>query len=256
MIAAGRLAQNPISKALGRDPQTMVDLSEEMAALADRLGPPPAGGARALQFLSARSGEGASTVARAFADAVSRRQNAKGVWLIELDVLAGAQGEAVATAPDTYGALGAPVRASPDNTSFFEVQPQNRNADGRPWPASTYLAAYPVGGRRFWVTRFRRDALKAGQQVRVVGAPDYWRSLRAHADWIIVDAPAAERSRSALAIAPHMDGTVLVVDAEGDDVAAAALVRDQIAAAGGRCVGMVLNRAGAQAPGFLRRFTP
>lgn len=234
----------------------MVDLSEEMAALADRLGPPPPGGARAIQFLSARTGEGASTVARAFADAVSRRPNGRGVWLIELDVLSGVQGEAVATDPQTFGQLGAPVRASPNRSSFFEVQPQSRGPDGRPWPASTYLAAYPVGDRRFWVTRFRRDALKPGQQVRVIGTPDYWRSLRAHADWIVVDAPAAERSRSALAVAPHMDGTVLVVDAEGDDVAAAALVRDQIAAAGGRCVGMVLNRAGDPAPGFIRRFAP
>lgn len=127
----------------------MVDLSEEMAALADRLGPPPAGEARAIQFLSARSGEGASTIARAFADAVAYRPNAKGVWLIELDVLSGAQGEAVATDPETYGALGAPVRASPNRSSFFEVQPQSRGPDGRPWPASTYLAAYPVGSRRF-----------------------------------------------------------------------------------------------------------
>lgn len=234
----------------------MVDLSEEMAALADRLGPPPSGGARALQFLAARSGEGTSTVARAFADTVSRRPGAKGVWLVELDVLSGAQGEAVATDPETYGALGAPVRASPDQTSFFEVQPQTRGGDGRPWPASGYLAAYPVGGRRFWVTRFRRDALTPGQQVRVIGAPDYWTSLRAHADWIVVDAPAAERSRSALAVAPHMDGTVLVVDAESEDPTSAALVRDQIGAAGGRCVGMILNRARREAPGFIRRFAP
>jgi hypothetical protein len=231
-----------------------VDLSDEMAALADRLGPPPPGGARALQFLAARSGEGTSTVARAFADALSRRPGAKGVWLIELDLLSGAQGEAVATDPDSYGALGAPVRASPDQSVFFDVQPQTVGADGRAWPPAGYLAAYPLGGRRFWVTRFRVDALRPGQQVRVTDAPDYWRVMRAHADWIVVDAPAAERSRAALAVAPHMDATVLVVDAEGDDPAATALVRDQIQAAGGRCLGAVLNRAPKPPPGFLRRF--
>ena len=232
----------------------MVDLSEEMAALADRLGPPPTSGARALQFLSARTGEGCSTVARAFADEVSRRHGARGVWLVELDLLSGAQGEAVATDPERYGVLGAPVRASPDQTAFFEVQPQTIGGNGEPWLPAGYLSAYPIGGRRFWVTRFRTDALKPGQQVRVTGAPDYWRSLREHADWIVVDAPAAERSRSALSVAPHMDATVLVVDAEAADSAAAALVRDQITAVGGRCLGVVLNRAPRPAPGFVKRF--
>ena len=234
----------------------MVDLSEEMAELAERLGPPPAGGARAIQFLAARSGEGTSAVSRAFADVVSRRAGAKGVWLVELDLLSGAQGEAVATDPETYGALGAPVRASPDASAFFDVQPATRAADGGAWPAASYLSAYPVGGRRLWVTRFRKDALRGGQQVRVTDAPDYWRSLRTHADWIVVDAPAAERSRAALSVAPHMDGTVLVVDAGGDDPAAVAMVRDQIAAVGGRCVGVVLNRARGEAPAFIRRFAP
>lgn len=234
----------------------MVDLSEEMAELAERLGPPPAGSARAIQFLAAHSGEGTSTVARAFADLVSRRSGARGVWLVELDLLSGAQGEAVATEPEIYGALGAPVRASPDQTAFYDVQPATRAADGRPWPPASYLSAYPVGGRRFWVTRFRKDALRGGQQVRVTDSPDYWTGLRAHAEWIVVDAPAAERSRAALSVAPHMDGTVLVVDAGGDDPAAVAMVRDQVTAVGGRCVGVVLNRATREAPAFIRRFAP
>jgi hypothetical protein len=233
-----------------------VNLSDEMAALAERLGPPPPGGARAVQFLSARSGEGASTVARAFADTVSRRGGKKGVWLVELDLLAGAQGEAIALDPHRYGPLGAPVRASPDQSAFFEVLPESRTADGRPWPAASYLAAYPVGDRRFWVTRLRKDALRVDQQVRVIDTPDYWQALRQHADWIVVDAPAAERSRAALSVAPHMDGTLLVVDAGGDDPASVAMVRDQIAAVGGRCIGVVLNRASQEAPAFLRRFGP
>ena len=238
---------------LRRRPRTPVDLSDELRDLVERLGDPAPEGGRAIQFVSARSGEGASTVARAFARAAAGRGD-RGVWLVELDVMAGAQFEAFADG--AYGALGEPGRASPDDSAFFQVVPPVHEA-GAPTPeAASYLEAWPLAADKFWVTRFKRERLRPGQSVRLTGAGDYWRALRPFADLIVVDAPAAERSRAAAAVAPHMDSTVLVVAADNDDPSGPALLRDGLKAVGGRCAGMILNRAPRRAPRFLRALAP
>ncbi|MFT4253393.1 MAG: sugar kinase, partial [Caulobacter sp.] len=51
----------------------MVDLNVEMAELWGSLGAPAAGRAHVVQFVSARRGEGTSTVAREFARFASKR---------------------------------------------------------------------------------------------------------------------------------------------------------------------------------------
>lgn len=235
----------------------MVDLSSEMATLAAGLsaatGVRPGVSGRVVQFVSAERGEGVSTVAREFARLLSQ-QAKKGVWLIELDLLRGEQYAALAADPERYGFLGRSVRASPDGSMFFQIQPPVRGVDGRPWPDARYLGAFPVGGRRWWVTRFRREALRPGQTAQITASPTYWDALRKHADWVIVDAPAAERSRAALAAAPFMDANVLVVAAENGDVEKAPALRDAITGVGGRCAGVFLNQVRVETPPFLRKF--
>ena len=110
-----------------------------------------------------------------------------------------------------------------------------------------------MGSAPFWVTRFRADALRPPQTVEVIASGDYWRALRRHADLIVVDAPAFDRSAAAVTVAPLMDETILVVAADQPDVAAPARLRDAITDAGGRCAGLFLNRVDLPpAPGFLR----
>lgn len=236
--------------------EPMVDLTEEMAELAASLsatlGPVTGRRGRVLQFVSAERGEGTSTIAREFAHLVSQTSK-KGVWLVELDLLRGDQYASIASAPERFGFIGRPVRASPDGSMFFQIQPPVRGVDGRAWPDSRYLGAYPVGGRRWWVTRFRREGLRSGQSVNLVPSPSYWEALRKHADWIIIDAPAAERSRAALSAAPFVDANVLVVAAESSDTAKAPMLRDAITSVGGHCAGVFLNQVQVETPGFLRR---
>ncbi len=221
-------------------PARTVDLSAEMRCLVERLGAPGPDGGRAVQFVSARSGEGASTVARAFAEAAAA--DGLRTWLVELDVLAGVQAQALAASP--HGPLGPSVRASPDGSLFFDVTPAS---------SLELLEAHRLREAPLWVTRFRREALPAGAKVRITGSGAYWAALRANADLVVVDAPAAERSRAAAAVAPHMDATVIVVAADGDDRTGPSLLRDGIVAVGGRCAGAVLNRAPRTPPAFLRR---
>jgi Mrp family chromosome partitioning ATPase len=80
----------------------------------------------------------------------------------------------------------------------------------------------------------------------------YWNALRRHADVVAVDSPAADRSTTALTLAPFMDATVLVVSANGSDVRKTTALRDGVIAAGGRCAGIVFNRAELEPPAFLK----
>jgi len=229
----------------------MVDLTSEMAQLWASLRAPPKGQGRAIQFIAARGGEGTSSVAREFARyAVQHVRRA--VWLVDLDLMHSPQNDVIAAQSGRYGQLGRQTAASPDGSTFFTVRPPLRGADGKPAGDAQYLIAYPVGGPRLWVTRFRRELLQPGQSVHVLSKADYWNALRRHVDLIVIDSPAAERSSAGLTISPFMDVSVLVVAADQGDVAAPSALKDSIVAAGGRCAGLVFNRASARAPAFLR----
>lgn len=233
----------------------MVDLNAEMADLWASLGAPAPGRARAVQFVAARKGEGTSTVARQFARFASRRAG-RSVWLVDLDLFSSPQHAAIAADPEHYGKLGGVVSASPDGSAFFTVRPPLTNAEGQPMPDARYLVAHQVAGQRFWVTRFRSEALKGRQSVHVLPSNDYWAALRKHSDLIVVDCPSSDRSQSALTVAPYMDQTVLVVSAEQPDVRQPAQLRDAITGAGGRVAGVFFNRAEVEPPAFLRAILP
>ena len=233
----------------------MVDLSGEMAELCGRLSAVPGGPGRVLQFVAADAGEGVSTVAREFARFTAQTAR-RGVWLVELDLFKGEHHAVLRADPQRYGALGEPTRASPNETCFFSVDPKLQGVDGRAWPDVRYLDAHPVGQLRWWITRFRRESLKPGQDVRILNTPGYWNTLRAHADWVVIDAPALSRSPAALAIAPLADANVLVVSGERRDVEGPQRLKTALAEAGGRCAGLVFNRAPAAPPRFLSQFLP
>lgn len=233
----------------------MVDLNAEMADLWASLGAPAPGRSRAVQFIAARKGEGTSTVAREFARFAAKRAG-RSVWLIDLDLFSSHQHAAIGANPERYGALGATVSASPDGTAFFTVQPPLRNEQGEATPDARYLVAHAVGGARWWVTRFRGDALRGRQTVHILPSGDYWRTMRRYADLIVVDCSSADRSQAGLTVAPFMDQTVMVVASDQPDVRQPAQLRDAITGAGGRVAGVFFNRAAFEPPAFLKAILP
>ena len=229
----------------------MVDLSAEMAELWASFGLSAAGRARIIEFIGASGGEGTSTVAREFALHAAQVEGRR-VWLVDLDLMGQTQTEALSADPVRHGDVGPGAVATPDGSMFFTVQPPLKRPDGRVWPDGRYIRAHGVGGSDLWVTHFRRDALRGRQAVHVLPAPDYWNALRRHADLIVVDAPAAERSHAGLTVAPNMDAVVLVVAADHADTRGPAYLRDAVAEAGGHCAGVFVNRVRVGAPRFLR----
>ena len=233
----------------------MVDLSGEMGGLWASLGASAPGTSRVIQFVSAHKGEGASTVARELCRFVAGRAG-KTVWLVDLDLQDSPQAAAIAADPGLYGGLGKPVRACPDSRCFVTVRPPQKQADGDLVPDSRYVVAYQVGQHRWWVTRFRQEALRGPQASSILPSADYWTSLRQHADLVVIDSPAADRSETALSLAPFIDETILVVAADQPDLQGPARLRDDIARRGGRCSGVFYNRAQIAPPSFLGRLAP
>jgi len=232
----------------------MVDLTSEMAGLWAALGSAPAHRGRVIQFACANSGEGASTVAREFARLAAVRAR-KPVWLIDADLAQPSQQEAVAGEPERFGRLGAAASSSPNGSSFFAVSPPVMGRDRKPIAPARLMTARPCLGGRLWITRFRADVLRSGQRAEPLPDPRYWDAMRKHADTVVIDAPAADRSDLCITLAPYVDATVLIVAAESTAANEPVILRDEIESVGGRIAGVVVNRSTYSPPAFLRRLT-
>ncbi len=91
------------------------------------------------------------------------------------------------------------------------------------------------------------DAVEPGLWPRLL--PD----LRTAFDLVLIDSPALETSYDAIALAPAVDCSILVVAAETTATAAVRALRDRIFEAGGAIAGMILNRRRERLPHLLRR---
>ncbi|MFT4076065.1 MAG: transcriptional regulator [Asticcacaulis sp.] len=219
----------------------MVDLTREMADLMSALGRPQSKKGRALMFVSAYGGEGVSTVAREYARCEAAFAK-KPIWLVDADLAAQGQMQALTNDPERFGQPGALSLATPDGSAFFTITPET-NAQGEAVRDADYVVSRPFLGRHLWVTRFRHKNLARGQRARIAPQTTYWQALRQHAQTIIVDVPAADRSGAALQLAPLMDGVILVVSEGEGDIQARVDLKNDIEQVGGRFVGMVYNNA-------------
>ncbi len=232
----------------------MVDLTREMADLMSALGRPQGQRGRVIMFVAAIGGEGVSTVSREFARCEAAFA-ARPIWLIDADLRR--QGQMISVAEDAarFGPPGTLSQASPDGSAFFAISPKARGKDGQPIPDAKYLVARPFLAGNLWVTRFNRQNLAPGQRVGLVDAAPYWKVLRKHAQTVVIDAPAADRSGAVLQLAPQVDGVVMVVSEDEGDVQARLNLKNDIEHVGGRLIGMVYNRASQAKRSGLRRMS-
>lgn len=228
----------------------MRDLRQDLSGLwqaATRI--TPRSGGRVLMFMSAREGEGTTSVAASFALMAATRA-ARMTWLIDLDLrenpLYTAFSKGVISG---VGRPGHPLDASLGAEQIYSVSGSEKV------PAMTkLLTAHQIEGLRLLVTRFRNERLSPGQSVRMRAAPGWWEALRRSSDWAVIDAPALSRSAAGLIYAPLADGVVLVVQAETVGAEEVEDLRAAVEAAGGSVVGVVMNRlkSGRVGPGHLR----
>lgn len=216
----------------------MLDLRQDLSGLwqaATRV--TPRSGGRVLLFISANEGEGASSVAVSFALMAATR-SARMSWLVDLDLLENPL--YAAFSKGVFKGVGRPEH--PLDASLGAEQIYTVYGSDKSPAASKMLTAHQISGLRLLVTRFRTERLKAGQRLRMQAAPAWWDTLRRSADWAIVDAPALARSSVGLTFTPIVDGVILVVQADGSGADEVQNLRDAVETAGGRVIGVVMNR--------------
>ncbi|MDP8916925.1 MAG: hypothetical protein M3M95_06975, partial [Pseudomonadota bacterium] len=194
----------------------------------------------------------ASTMAREFAVYAAKKAK-RPVWLVDLDLFGAGQHKALAADTARFGILGKPSQASPDGSTFIDVQPPARTPQGAVRSSARYVAAHSAMRGRLWVTRFRKEAMQPGQAVSLTGSSAYWNALAAHAEYVIIDTPAADRSSAAVILANQVDATVLVVAAEAADGRGPAALKAALQERGGRIAGLVFNRSRLRPPPFLEK---
>lgn len=206
------------------------------------------GGGRTVMFVSARDGEGTTSVSGSIALMAARRAQ-KQAWLVDLDLRRNAAFKAFETGFAKHiNPPGRAFDASLRREQIYSIVPRVATRGG-----DKLLTAHEIPGTQLLVTRFRNEHLSKGQRVQIRTQPDWWNGLRQIADWIIVDAPSLERSPAALAAASQMDGVFLVVEADRTSAEDVVSARREIEAHGGEVRGIVMNRVGGDAR-FANRF--
>ena len=191
-------------------------------------------GGRTVMFVSARRGEGVTTVARAVAEAGPGL-----VYAVDLDLKRNGLAKALCeTSP-----LGSRIDGRFGGVSFYSVRGPGNAAMRETTPAFSY---HRVGQTRIQAGVFDARLLPATARVAVSARPEYWDAARASGATIVIDAPALERSQVALRVAPHMDGVVLVVGADAGAAPAAIAAKAALVNAGANVIGLVYT--GADAP--------
>ena len=212
------------------------DLGDLYRALAQT---PGVEGGRSVMFMSARSGEGVSSVAASFA-LLAAQHARRAVWLVDVDLKRNHLFNTFAVGPfaQAFGGVGPPYSATLKTQPFFTVEPEDPEANA----GLGLFTAHRVGDSRLMVTQFDKTRLKPSQAIRIRTQPAYWQAVRAATDWAVVDAPALELAGAGLAIASQMDRVVIVVRADETTPADVEAVRREVEAHGGQVAGVVLNR--------------
>jgi len=212
------------------------DLGDLYRALAQT---PGVEGGRSVMFMSARSGEGVSSVAASFA-LLAAQHARRAVWLVDVDLKRNHLFNTFAVGPfaQAFGGVGPPYSATLKTQPFFTVEPEDPEANA----GLGLFTAHRVGDSRLMVTQFDKTRLKPSQAIRIRTQPAYWQAARAATDWAVVDAPALELAGAGLAIASQMDRVVIVVRADETTPADVEAVRREVEAHGGQVAGVVLNR--------------
>jgi Mrp family chromosome partitioning ATPase len=189
--------------------------------------PRRSGSGRAVLFVSASRNEGVTTAARAVANAAGPGA----VYAIDLDL----KRNALARALSADGEMGPRIDGSLSGVSFYSVR-DLPNAS----PAFFY---HRIGRSRVFAGVFDLRSLPQGARIGISARSDYWDAARAGGAFVVVDAPALERSSIALRVAPHMDGVVLVVGSGRGAAPAAMAAKAALVEAGANIIGLVYSGA-------------
>jgi Mrp family chromosome partitioning ATPase len=118
----------------------------------------------------------------------------------------------------------------------------------QPLPASAEIVIHQLDGSTLHVSETRQTPAH-----RIAGHAGLLPALRNDFDLVLIDVPAADRSHDGVVLAPIVDTSLLIVEAEKTRAEPARNLRDQIFDTGGRIGGVVLNKRVFHLPGIIYR---
>ena len=214
------------------------DLSNVWRAAARMASPQ---GSRAIMFLSARSGDGTTSMAASFALLAAKRAK-RNAWLVDLDLRSNTAFKGFQSGfARGIGKPGRAYDASLNTEQIYSVVPKTVSNAGRPSAPQKLLSVHQIENEKLLVTRFREDRLRPAQRVHISTQPVWWDKLRKVSDWIVVDAPAIDRSGAGLVVANQMDGVVLVVRADDTSAEDLTALRREVEIHRGNIIGVAIN---------------
>jgi Mrp family chromosome partitioning ATPase len=177
-----------------------------------------------VQLIGASTGAGTSTMVRDLALVAARLPNVR-VLLLDLEPPGNSQ---ITILRERYGiaVLGADSLFGP--------------------PGDVLVHHMALGGLYVTETRLPPGA-PTPPWVKIFAA------LRAGFELVLIDSPPVERSYDGIMLAPEVDSSVLVVEAERTRSAVAQNLRDRILAVGGTISGVMLNKQRFYIPDFIYR---
>jgi Mrp family chromosome partitioning ATPase len=197
------------------DHSDLESLARRLAGRADR--------GRAIMLAPVSQGAGASALSARLAS-LTARLSGRPSWLFDLDFAANPQASKARLNGQAFAGELSGLR-------FWRAEPANA---GR-------LALRKLENAPVFVSQFEREP---GAVKRLTFHPctEYWRQVRRACGLAIVDAPHASAGLSA--IAGDLDGVILVADAAHSRRADADALADRVEDAGGRVMGVIVNRSG------------
>ncbi len=169
-----------------------------------------------VMFMGSLPGEGTSTLARAFATLASEHMN-KQVLLFDAD------------------------RQAPNQKNFYGVSNRTgwQDADNA---AGIQDVICRIGASRLYLCPSSNNVTISPEifDTRTLSAT--LASLREKFDLVVIDAPPPKQAPDGLALAPHMDGVILVVEAENTRWKVAENTKNRLAASRAKILGMVFNK--------------
>ena len=172
---------------------------------------PPQGDGVVAQLMSARSGEGTSSLCRDLALVAARTPDTR-ILLLDLD--------------------------PPGRKQYVQLRARLPETTTQRMPGlMTEMVVHRLGRTLLHVSELRGE---------MPSNPAAWAAvlpiLRASFNLVLIDSPALQRAFDGIMLAPSIDTTVIVVEAEATRSAVAQNLRDRLQEVNGRIAGVVLNK--------------
>lgn len=184
-----------------------------------------------IQFIGARQGEGASTVAWEYGCLIAEKRN-KSVLIVDVD-------------GDTKNMIQHQALGIQPTISLQELLREEPSLNGS-FPKVKDLSLYLCGlGNDDQVN-------PQGDLLRNNGGN--WTKIRAQFDCVLIDSPPISLSDDALTFCSIVDGVVIVVEAEASRAEVVLSLKDHIVKSGGNILGVVFNKQRHYIPASIYRW--